>query len=406
MNSEYDIIIAGGGLVGSCLAVALAESGARIAVIEAIPYQSESQPSFDDRGLALSQSSRKILEAIGLWSVVSGHACPIRRVHVSDRGRFGFMRLHAADLDLDALGYVVTARELGRAVIASIQTHENIELVCPATTVGVVQDTDKVAVSLDMDGAAVEYNCNLLVAADGARSRISSGLNIPVRSRDYGQTAIVANVTPEGFHEHTAYERFTSTGPVALLPLSGQHCKMVFTVESEDAGYYMDLSDMDFLEKLQERFGRRLGRFTRIGARTAYQLMLQEAEHQIRGRIVLAGNAAHTLHPHGAQGFNLSLRDIAALRHSLLPVLKEGGDPGDPVLLEAYLMDRRPDQQRIMNFSDRLADLFYNQDPLKVVARNGAMVLMDLVPVFKRQLLFLTHGVSGSPTAGSCFKRL
>ena len=392
---EYDIIIIGGGMVGSSLACALAESTARVAVIEAVPMQAPAQSSFDDRGLALSLSSRKILEAIGIWPDISRHVCPIHAVHVSDRGHFGFMRLHARDFNMEALGYVAVARELGKALMAGMSRHKNIDFICPATTTTINIESECVSLILESEGINKILNCKLLVAADGARSSTCMKLDIPVRSKDYGQTAIVANVTSEKIHNYTAYERFTDSGPLALLPLTDQHCKMVFTVSTQETQKYLDLTDSEFLEQLQLRFGRRLGRFTRIGNRSSYPLLLHEAEEQVRDRVLLAGNSAHTIHPHGAQGLNLSLRDIAALSSRLLPVLENGGDPGNLNLLEQYVADRHQDQRRIIGFSDGLATLFYDQHPFKVLARNTGMVMMDLFPVLKRKLLFLTLGVKG-----------
>jgi len=392
MNKDYDVVIIGGGLAGASLACALADSPARIAVIEAVPAQSMNQPSFDDRGLALSLSSRDILEDIGIWADVSQHACPVRGVHVSDRGHFGFVRFHAKDFNVEALGFVTTARELGQALMSGIHSHDNIDLICPAKTLEIKAGPGSISLMLARDGVNMMLSCRLLVAADGARSETCSKLGIAVRSKKYEQTAIVANVETEKHHDYIAYERFTHSGPVALLPLSEHHSKMVFTVRTEKAGYYMDLSDPDFLQQLQLRFSKRLGKFTRIGKRTSYPLMLLESEQQVRGRTVLVGNSAHTIHPHGAQGLNLSLRDIAALSTRLLPALNNRSDPGNPDLLDAYLADRLQDQKNIISFSDGLATLFYNQQPLKVLARNSGMLLMDLVPAMKRKLFQLAMG--------------
>ena len=391
---EYDIIIIGGGLAGAGLACALAESGARIAVVEAVPFQAPEQPSYDDRGLALSLSSRSILESIRVWPEVSPHACPIRGIHVSDRGHFGFVRLHAGDIGADVLGYVVTARELGRALNIAIKVHENIDVICPAQTTAINPGAEGISLDLAAEGHNKTVQCKLLVAADGTRSDTCMRLGIQTSSKDYGQTAIIANINTEKPHNNMAYERFTDSGPLALLPLIDLRCKMVFTVAAEEAGYYLNMEDAEFLEHAWSRFGRRLGRFTRVGNRNSYPLVLREAEQQVRDRVVLVGNSAHTIHPNGAQGLNLSLRDVAALAACLVPVLERGGDPGDRMVLENYLSLRRSDQRNIIRFTDGLATLFYNHQPVKVVVRNSAMLMMDLVPPLRRKLLSIIMGAS------------
>lgn len=395
---EYDIIIVGGGLVGASLACALG-SRARIAVVEAVAPQSPEQPSYDDRGLALSISSRNILDSINVWRNLKAQACPIHSIHVSDRGHFGFVRLHARDIDAGVLGYVITAREMGQALAAVIAGYEHIDFYCPAKTVAVDISTDQVVLKLDAAGKPTTLHGNLLVAADGAHSATCRQLHIPVRSKDYGQSAIIANISTEKPHEHVAYERFTDTGPLALLPLPDQRCKLVFTVRSETAEHYMQMDDAQFIEATQARFGRRLGRFTRIGYRHCYPLMLIEAERQILERTVVLGNAAHTIHPNGAQGLNLCLRDVAALADCLAPALEHGSDPGNVQLLEKYLAARLEDQRRIIRFTDGLASLFYDQQPLKVFARNGAMIAMDLFPALRRKLLSITMGMGARRTA-------
>lgn len=399
MNSEYDIIIIGGGLVGASLACALAASRARIAVVEAVSPRATAQPSYDDRALALSASSKNILDSIKVWPALSPYVCPIRCIHVSDRGHFGFVRLHAHDIDADELGYVITARELGRALSTVITGCTNIHFYCPAKTEEVNVETDLISLKLISEGKSLTLKSRLLVAADGARSDTCRQLGIPVRNKDYGQTAIIANISTQKPHDHVAYERFTDSGPLALLPLPDQRCKMVFTVRSCDADFYMRMGDAEFMKTAQARFGRRLGKFTRVGHRSSYPLMLLEAERQLGERTVLLGNAAHTIHPNGAQGLNLCLRDVTALATILVPALENHADPGDPLLLAKYLSDRFEDQRRIIRFTDGLASLFCNQQPLKVLARNGGMIMMDLFPALKHKLLSFTMGISSNKAA-------
>ena len=367
--------------------------------MEAVPPRAVEQPSYDDRALALSASSKNILESIKVWPSLSAYVCPISSIHVSDRGHFGFVRLHARDIGTEELGYVITARELGRALNTVITGHANIDFYCPVKTEEVNIETDWISVKLISEGKSLTLRGRLLAAADGARSDTCRRLGIPVRNKEYGQTAIIANISTQKPHDHVAYERFTESGPLALLPLPDHRCKMVFTVRTDQADFYMQMEDAKFLAAAQERFGRRLGRFTRVGDRSSYPLMLLEAERQLGERVVLLGNAAHTIHPNGAQGLNLCLRDVAALAANLVPALENHADPGDPLVLEKYLSGRLDDQRHIIRFTDGLASLFYNQEPFKVLVRNSGMIMMDLFPALKRKLLSVTMGMSSNWTA-------
>ncbi len=395
MQTDYDITIAGGGMVGAGLACALAGSRYRVAVIEAVAPDDAIQPSYDDRGLSLSLASQRILSALGVWPALSAEATPIEHIHVSDRGRFGFVRLHAADLNLPAMGYVVVARQLGRALLARLHSADNIDFLCPARV-----DTVRVsaeAATLRLAGDGRELTGRLLVVADGARSGLRDRLGFVIDEKDYGQTAIVANVTPERGHENRAFERFTDSGPVALLPLSGNRCASVFTVPREAADDYMALPDADYLERLQQRFGRRLGRLVQVGRRKSYPVVKLVPDTPLGDRALLLGNAAHTIHPNGAQGFNLGLRDAAALAEVLLQ--SPAADAGAPAPLQEYLARRRADQQRVIRFTDRLAEWFYNDDPLRIVVRDTGMLLTDLVPAFKRAFMRRAMGVAGRQPA-------
>jgi len=390
---DYDILIAGGGMVGATLACALAGNGARIALLEAVPPAAGGQPSYDDRGLSLSLSSIRILDAVGIWPDLGAAGTPIRHIHVSDRGHFGFVRLHASELGLDAFGCVVVAREFGRVLNQRITTLPDVDFLCPVQIGAVAVNSAHVSLDLKHEGEARRVSGRLLVAADGAHSGIASQLGIMNRVKDYGQTAIVANVTPQRHLPNTAFERFTDTGPVALLPLSEERYVMVYCVKTSERDACMELGGEAFRERLQQRFGRRLGRIIKVGARKSYPLQLVEPERQVHERIVLLGNSAHTIHPNGAQGLNLCLRDLAGLVERLIPALAAGGDPGASALLSDYLAERLPDQRRIIGFSDRLAELFGNQLPLRVAARDAGMLLTDLIPALKRDFARMAMGV-------------
>jgi len=399
-NHNYDIIIAGGGMVGASLACSLIKQpDLRIALVETVPVKAAQQPSYDDRGLALSMSSRRILQKVDVWQQVSASACAIKQIHVSDRGHFGCVRLHAADLNVDALGHVVIARELGQVLMQKISKASNIDLICPAEVSEILVEYSGISVDLAGVGETKKLSAKLLVAADGSYSKIRQQLGIATLVKDYQQTAIVTNVTMERPHQNTAYERFTDTGPIALLPLDNHRCVLVYTVPATEVEHYLQLEQDAFLALLGRRFGRRLGRFCKVGSIKQYPLKLIESQEQVSSRVVLLGNSAHTIHPNGAQGFNLCLRDVAALSEHLIVALKDGNDIGDRKILDNYLTSRESDQRRVMQFSDRLTRLFYNRNFSKILLRNTGMLLTDIIPSIKRELIRHAMGIAGQQPA-------
>ena len=396
---KYDLIIAGGGMVGVSLACALMRENLRIALIESVPDRADTQPSYDDRGLALSVSSQRILQHLELWPKVAANATAIRHIHVSDRDHFGCVRLNASDLQLDALGHVVIARELGQAFMQKLSQAASVDIIRPAKVDDISVAHNEVTVTISGQAHTGKLSSRLLVVADGANSNLRQQLGITTYVKDYQQTAIVTNVTLGRSHANTAYERFTDTGPIAMLPLSGQRGVLVYTVTTADAGTCRQMQQSAFLELLMQRFGRRLGRFSNPGALKTYPLHLIISEQQVLSRIVLLGNSAHTIHPNGPQGFNLCLRDVAALAEQLSLVSRDAGDIGAPEVLAGYLASRQEDQRRVTRFSDRLTQLFYNQQLSKVLLRNTAMLIADVIPYIKRELIRQALGISGRQPA-------
>jgi len=395
MSHDFDIIIVGGGAVGAAFACTLKNSRLKIAVIEAVSPKADIQPSYDDRGLSISLSSKNILDNLGIWQNISPNSNPIKHIHVSDQHHFGFVRMDAESMAVPALGHIVLARELGKALIQTIEAADNISLLCPATVTAVEISALSASVTVNIDGVDKVINSKLLVAADGAESRTRDMLGIKARIEDYQQVAIVSNVMPERPHEDTAYERFTETGPLALLPHSQQRCVLVFTVAANETEKYMQMDEQNFLDALLERFGRRLGKFSNLGQRKSYPLKMIQAEEQVKHRAVILGNAAHAVHPNGAQGFNLGLRDAAALAEVLTQAQENDQDIGELSLLESYLESRVEDQQRVLNFTDRLAKIFYNKQALKILARNLVMLATDLNPSLKHRFTRSAMGFWG-----------
>ena len=392
---DYDLLIVGGGMVGASLALALAGRGLRLGVIEAAVPGPDSQPSYDDRAIALAYGSRRIFDGLGVWPAIAPSAEAIRRIHVSDRGHFGFTRLDAADQQVPALGYVVTGRELGGALIAAMRARDDIALIAPARLTALRTEPDCVVATVRQGDETRELSARLLVAADGGNSFVRETLGIPVRRWSYGQSAVIANITPERPHAGVAYERFTDTGPVALLPMREQRCALVWTVADDRVDEVLGHDDAAFLARFQERFGYRLGRFTRVGRRVAYPLSFLRALESVRTRVAVIGNAAHTLHPIAGQGFNLGIRDVAALAEVVSQAQADGTDIGAAETLAAYDRWRRRDQQLVSLATDGLVRLFTNPlGPLRV-ARNLGMLALDALPFAKQVLTRAAMGTGG-----------
>lgn len=399
MQTEYDIVIAGGGMVGASLACALANKPFRIALIEAVPPSMDEQPSYDERSLALSLSSQRIFQALGVWQQVEKHANPIRRVHVSDRGHFGKLRMDAASMGIESLGHVVIARQLGSVLMAKLEQISNLDIICPARVTQLRQHTGKITLSLSSAETTAQMDCKLLVVADGTRSGIRDQLGIKTVVTDYRQTAIISNVTAQLPHLDTAYERFTEFGPLALLPLKQNRCAVVLSVATAEAEQYLQMHDDRFLQEIQNRLGRRLGRLSQVGMRSSYPMLQVQAEQQVAGRAVLLGNSAHTIHPNGAQGFNLCLRDVAGLAEQLIEGQKMGIDAGGSTLLNTYLASRLDDQKRVSRLSHGMTEWFYNKQITKTAMRNSALTLLDLFPQAKADMMRRGMGIWGKQPA-------
>lgn len=395
MQSEFDLLIIGGGMVGASLARAVSGLGLHIGVVEAIPFDSQAQPSFDDRVIALSWGSRVILETIGIWGDLAMEAEPIRQIHISDRGHFGFTHLNHQDEGVEALGYVATAGALGNALQRDLGKLADVEFICPARLLNFSLNEHAVEVSLNVAGETRHISTKLLVAADGGDSQVRAQLAIPVTERAYGQTAIIANLTTELPHRGIAYERFTDSGPLAMLPMTEGRYSMVWTARDEQVADLMALSNGDFLEGLQQRFGNRLGRLQSIGERLAYPLRLRRVTEQVRNRVALIGNAAHTIHPVAGQGFNLGLRDVAVLADVLGDATQARQDPGALKVLERYARWRQRDQQAVALITDGLARLFANPlGPLRLV-RNFGLLGLDGLPSLKHLVARQFMGLNG-----------
>ncbi|HKQ30885.1 MAG TPA: 2-octaprenyl-6-methoxyphenyl hydroxylase, partial [Burkholderiales bacterium] len=394
--TDFDVVIVGGGLVGASLAAALQGSGLRAAVIEAATLGSSFQPSHNDRTVALAYGSRRILESVGVWADLERlGVTPIERIHVSHRGLFGITRLDADDLELPALGYVVENRALGSVLWRRLERADGIAWFCPATVEDIVVDETGALVSVKQADGTRVLKTRLVIGADGTHSAVRRLLEVPAERTDYAQVAVVATVATGLPHRNTAYERFTDTGPLAALPMRDDRCAIVWSAHADEAETMLGWDDDEFLRRLQERFGDRLGRFSQPGARARHPLALTRIPQQARARVVLIGNAAHTVHPVAGQGFNLGLRDVAALAEVLIANARERRDVGSLEALRGYLDWRRRDTQVTEFFTDSLVRIFSNRSTLLALTRGLGLVAVDLLLPAKRRLVRITSGLAG-----------
>lgn len=391
-----DLVIVGGGLVGASLALALAGSGLSIGLIEARALDASGHPAFDERAIALAQGSVRIFERLGLWQELAPQAAPIRYIHVSDRGHFGVTRLSATDQGVTALGQVALARDIGRVMARGLKAQTNLQLFCPARLLDFRQEVDAVALNINHEGEHKEIRCRLLVAADGKDSPVRTKLGIGLRHWDYGQSAITSVVRTSRPHGDMAFERFTDSGPLALLPLPDGRMALVWTAWNQKKGLgheggpdvktLMAMGDEGFIQALQRRFGWRLGQILDLGPRFAYPLSYMQAKTLTAPRILLAGNAAHLLHPIAGQGFNLGLKDVDWLARLLNEAASQGADIGDAKLLERYAAGRLQDQRATGLVTDGLMRLFSNSLPGLGPLRGLGLAALDCLPPLRRHL--------------------
>ena len=384
-----DVAIVGGGMVGASLALALGGSGKRVALIEAVAADAAGQPSFDDRTTALGNGSRRIFESLGVWQHLDAHAGPVREIRVSDAGHYGAARLSAAEQGLEALGYVVSNRHIGAALWKQLAAQPAIALRCPARVLEVQLGADRARLTVQAGAELVE--ARVVVAADGAHSLVRAAAGISALVEDYNQVAVVVHVLTDQLASGVAYERFTATGPLAVLPLADGRYTVVWTVTPARATQLLALGDAEFIDEMQRGFGWRIGRIVRAGARAAYPLRLSRADAMTGRRAVLVGNAAQALHPVAGQGFNLGLRDAALLAE----ILAAAPDPGAAAVLEDYERRRAADRRGMIRFTDGLVKLFASERPGVAAARSAGLLLFDVVPAAKRALSRLSWGFGG-----------
>lgn len=386
------VIIVGGGMVGLSLALMLAKQNIAVKLLEAIQYPDYDDEnlapyhsSFDARNTALSRRSVQIYQKLQLWDALQQHATPILQVHITEEGSFGKARLVASQEKVESFGQVIENAWLGRVLLTQVRQHELIELIDGVKVTSLKQDQDFVYLNAEREHEQLELQAKLVIAADGRDSFCRQALGVGADVRDYDQVAIVTTVQTSKPHEQVGFERFSALGPLALLPLPGESRRsVVWPVKKGTEDEWLgEHNDQHFLDALQKTYGDRAGTFEKTGRRFSYPLSQVLAHKQAVGRVVLMGNAAHTIHPVAGQGFNLCLRDADVLVRHLLQQLSESDDIGEPENLLAYEQARLKDQQRVIKFCDSVVRGFSNQNPVLKLLRNTGLVAFDVIPCIK-----------------------
>jgi 2-octaprenyl-6-methoxyphenol hydroxylase len=395
MIERHDVLIIGGGLVGASLAIALDRLGLDVGLVEAAPA-GDMPAVFDQRNLSFAAATVNALTALGVMAKLRAPAGPIRRIHISRQGDFGRVKLDASEYGRDSFGQVVVARDFGDALEARLDELSSLTRYRPARFVGFGAMQDELRQVRIADAAGERtLRARLVVAADGTRSGVREALGVAADEHDYQQTLFVARVRAERAPDGTAYERFCDDGPTALLPRGDRHFGVVHGVANEQAGVVAALDDEAWLARIQKAFGWRVGRLLSSGPRSTYPIVRVVAHRVLAERAVLLGNAAQTIHPIGAQGFNLGLRDALTLAE----MMQQGGDPGDAALLSAYAVRRADDRQRTLDFSDGLARMTANSTPLLRPLRSLGLLTADASPSLQSLLVGGAMGFHGDVPA-------
>ncbi|MFD3190335.1 FAD-dependent monooxygenase [Sedimentitalea sp. HM32M-2] len=397
MTPDTDIIIVGGGLNGPALALALAQTGHRVSVIDALPAATRGDPGFDGRAYALALTSQRLLQAIGIWPGLTEHAQPMLEIKVTD-GRAGtgpspfFMHFDHTEIEEGPMGYMVEDRHLRRAFLDAMAEQPLITQINGRTVVGQTPTAAGVSVTLD-DGSKISGR--LLVGSDGRNSGTARRAGIRRTGWDYGQTALVCAVAHEKPHGGIAHQFFMPPGPLAILPLTGNRCSIVWSERTETARRIHALDEAKYMAELHPRFGDFLGNLTLAGRRFTYPLNLTLANSFIAERMALVGDAAHGMHPIAGQGLNAGLRDVAALAETLTLAARRGEDIGAATVLQQYQQWRRFDTATLALATDAFNKLFSNDNSILRLGRDLGMGLVNAMPGLRRNFVREAAGLTG-----------
>lgn len=389
---NYDIAIVGGGIVGLTLACALKDSGLSVVLIEAKP---DSVATAKGQAYAVHLSSELIFRGIGVWEKILPQIATFDRVRLSDAHYPGIVEFEPADLGTEAIGHVAEHQALLQPLQEFLRQCPNVEYLCPALVVETKYESAGVEVALKIGEATPTIRTRLIVAADGARSRIRQAAGIKTHGWQYWQSCIVTSVKPEKPHNNTAYERFWSSGPFAILPLPGNRCRIVWTEPHAAAKALVALDDAQFLAELSRRYGTQMGRLELEGDRFVFPVQLMQSDRYVLARLALIGDAAHCCHPVGGQGLNMGIRDAAALAQVLRTAHQRGEDIGDLQILQRYERWRQRENLMILGFTDLLDRMFSNNWLVLVAIRRIGLWMLRRVRPIKTYALQLMTGLRG-----------
>ncbi|MCM1984662.1 FAD-dependent hydroxylase [Lyngbya confervoides] len=391
---DYDVAIVGGGIVGTTLAAALGGSALRVALIEAQPTATAIAKG---QAYAIHLSSKRIWQAIGVWDQIEPKLEPFRQVRLSDACYPHVVEFASQDLNAPALGYVAEHRHLLPELLAFVQNCPNVDYLCPVQVGEILYGSQSALVPLypgnvgkdDLPVEPRQLQVQLVVAADGSRSRVRESAGIPVRGRQYGQSCLVATIAPDRHHQNIAYERFWPSGPFAILPANDRECRIVWTAPHREAQALLNLDDAEFEQRLIHRYGSQMGPLKVVSPRYIFPARIQHATRYVQTRLALVGDAAHTCHPVGGQGLNLGIRDAAALAQ----ILKNAGpqqDLGDLRVLRRYQGWRRRQNVASLQFTHLLNLTFSNEyRPVQIIRRFGLRLMRWVPPVRITALKFM-----------------
>ncbi|WP_406735926.1 FAD-dependent monooxygenase [Thioclava sp. GXIMD4215] len=397
MKTDCDILISGGGLNGPTLALALAQAGLRVTVVDATPPRARAHQGFDGRAYALAVASQRLLKGLGLWGQLAPEAQPMMDVKASD-GHAGdgaapfFLHFDSREMDQSPVGWMLEDRYLSRALQDAMEAQPLVTVIAGTSVIAQEVSQGHVTATLS-DGQCL--TARLLVGADGRKSGVAERAGITREGWDYGQTALVAAIAHEKPHHGIAQQFFMPTGPLAILPLTGNRSSIVWSETRENAQTLDGLSDGDFLGLLRPRFGDFLGQISLAGPRFSYPLNLTLAKSYVAARIALVGDAAHGVHPIAGQGLNLGLRDVAALAQVLVDAYRRGDDIGALNVLEDYQSWRRFDSTSLALGMDTVNKLFSNHNPLLKLGRQMGMGLVQALPGLRRGFMTQAAGLGG-----------
>jgi 2-octaprenylphenol hydroxylase len=390
-ENEFDVAIVGGGLVGLSLAALLGRAGVQVALLEANePVRDWPEDSIDLRVYAITRASQRLFSEVGAWQAMQRRAGPFRDMRVWDAGGSGDIHFDSAEVGESCLGHILEGRVIEAALLDRIAHLPCVRRYCPVLVKGFADCGDRQRVELE-DGTLLA--ARLLVGADGRNSRVRDYAGIHAQVSDYGQQALVAVVATERPHAETAWQRFLPTGPLAFLPLFDGRCSIVWSATSAEAQRLLQLEDAAFCEALGEAFGFRLGKVLDCGERVLFPLLRQSAQHYVRPRIALVGDAAHVIHPLAGQGVNLGLKDARELADTLLAARAQGRDVGAFGVLRRYERARKGDNLLMMRLMDAFKQLFGTPTAPLRWARNAGLNLVDAVPALKNQIMRSAMGL-------------